>query len=169
MIDFFVSWKEKLKIFLSNPQKIPSSLLIKNFTQMLRFLIFSVLFSLSLPSFAGGPWLFPQKQGYIQFQSILPAYRYNSLLMGAFIKERQAINREIFNSDYSLYLEYGLTNKLNIIASLPFKYVSSGALTGEETFTEVLPEGSLFGLSNPRIAIKYGLVDKNITDYNGLR
>ncbi len=124
--------------------------------------IFTLLLFISLPSFAQGPWTQNKGEGYVQFQSILPAYRYESLLNGRFINDRQGINRKTFNSDFSFYLEYGLGKNLDVIASLPFKYVSTGDLTDEQHFNNLLPEGDLFGLSNPRVALRYGLVDKKV-------
>lgn len=128
----------------------------------IQFVVLVFVMCLSIPSFAGGPWLFPKKGGYIQFQTILPVYPYTSLLNGRFIKNTQDINRSVFNSDYSIYLEYGLTDRLNIMTSLPFKYVSTGDLVEEPPFSNVLEEGSLFGLNNYAFALKYGLVDKKV-------
>ena len=129
---------------------------------MLRSILFTFCCLICIPAFAGGPWLYPMGQGYIQVQSVLPAYKYDSMLMGYFTKDRQGVNRKTFNSDFSLYLEYGLTDKIDLIASLPFKYVSTGEVTDEPFFPDLLPEGDLFGLSNPRLAIKYGILDRNV-------
>jgi len=125
-------------------------------------LILALGMCMTLPAFAGGPWLLPKRQGFFQFQSILPVYQYNSLLMGNFINETQALNRKVFNADYSFYLEYGITDNLNVIATLPFKHVSTGDLTDEQAFDDLLPAGELLGLSNPRVALKYGLLAKSI-------
>ena len=128
-----------------------------------RVLMCALMLSVSISAFAQGPWTQKKGEGYIQFQSVLPAYQYESLLNGRFINNRQKINRKTFNSDFSFYFEYGLGEKLDVIASLPFKYISTGDLTDEQHFDDLLPEGDLFGLSNPRLAIRYGLVEKNVT------
>jgi hypothetical protein len=112
---------------------------------------------------AQSPWLHKKKDGYIQVQGILPAYQYNSTLNGFFVSDVQAVNRETFNSDYSIYLEYGILDNLNLISTLPFKYVSTGNLTTTENelpFDDVLEEGSLSGLGNYSFALKYGLGGK---------
>ena len=75
----------------------------------------------SLPALAGGPWTQPKGQGYFQFQTTVPVYKYSSLLMGTFIKETQGVNRKTFNSDFSFYLDYGLTDKLNLTRNTAFK------------------------------------------------
>ncbi len=129
---------------------------------MIRVFALALIIGISLPSFAGGPWLKKKNSGLIQFQTNLPIYPYSSMLMGRFIKDIQGVNRKVFNSDYSLYLEYGITDRLNIIASLPFKYVSTGELTDQQYFPELLDEGSLFGFSNSTFSIKYGLLDKKV-------
>ncbi len=122
--------------------------------------IASLIFGIS--SMAGGPWLQKKKQGLVQAQVIVPVYPYSSMLMGVFINETQGINRTVYNLDYSLYAEYGITDKLNIITSLPFKYVATGELTDEQYFDNLLPEGSLSGLSNYHLALKYGILDKKV-------
>jgi len=111
--------------------------------------------------FAGGPWLFPQKSGFVQLQATIPAYRYDSLLMGT-IRDVQALNRPVFNSDFNLYAEFGITDNIDIIAMLPAKYVSTSEALESQSFSKLLPEGSLFGLSNAKLGIKYGLLDKKI-------
>ena len=125
-------------------------------------LVCMIMFSVSLSSYAQGPWTQQKGEGYIQFQSILPAYQYKSLLNGRFINDRQGVNRKTFNSDFSFYFEYGLGEKLDVIASLPFKYIKTGDLTDEQHFDDLLSEGDLFGLSNPRLALRYGLIEKKV-------
>ena len=127
-----------------------------------RALMCALTLCISFPSFAQGPWTQVKGQGYVQFQSILPAYQYESLLNGRFINDTQGVNRKTFNSDYSVYMEYGLGSRLDVIALLPFKYISTGDLTDEQHFDNLLPEGDLFGLSNPRLAIRYALVEKKV-------
>jgi len=127
-----------------------------------KVLMYTFLLCISIPSIAQGPWTQKKGQAFLQFQSILPAYPYKSLLNGRFINDQQDINRRAFNSDYSFYLEYGLSNRLDVITSLPFKYISTGELTDAQPFDNLLEEGSLFGLSNPRVALRYGLLDKKV-------
>ena len=156
------NFKSMLKLFFV---KLPAFFVsTSNIGKLLNFrvLLFALLLGISFPSFAQGPWAQKKGEGYLQFQSILPAYRYKSLLNGRFLNDRQGVNRKTFNSDFSFYLEYGLGKKLDVIAFLPFKYISTGDLTDEQHFDNLLPEGDLFGLSNPRLAIRYGLIEKNV-------
>ncbi len=127
-----------------------------------KVLIVAVIMSISLSSFAGGPWLQKKNHGFVQMQTVLPAYRYSSMLMGTFIKDVQGVNRKTFNSDYGIYIEYGLMDDLNVITRLPFKYVSTGDLTDEQSFEDLLPSGSLSGMSNYELALKYKLIDKKV-------
>lgn len=129
--------------------------LLKNWSVALFF-----LWSGSL--LAGGPWLHKKNDGFIQVQATLPAYQYSQLLMGWAMTETEGVNRKTFTSDYGVYLEYGLTDKLNVISSLPFKYIKTGELTDEIANANLLPEGSIFGLSNYKVGFKYGLIDKKV-------
>lgn len=113
-------------------------------------------------TFAGGPWLLPQKSGFVQAQAILPAYKYQGLLMGLGLNDVQGVNRKTFNSDYGIYVEYGITNRLNVMTNIPFKYVSTGELTDSLYFNDLLDAGSLAGLGNYGLALKYGIIDKSI-------
>jgi hypothetical protein len=125
--------------------------------------LFFIFIFTSLSIGAQNPWLHKKKDGYIQVQGILPAYQYSSTLNGFFLSHEQAVNRKTFNSDYSIYLEYGILDNLNLISVLPFKYVSTGDLTSDENelpFDNVLEEGSLSGMGNYRFALKYGLGGK---------
>lgn len=117
---------------------------------------------------AQSPWLHKKNDGFLQIQGILPAYQYSSTLNGFFLSDKQDVNRETFNSDYSLYIEFGITDKLNVTSVLPFKYVSTGDLTDTQSnlpFNNVLEEGSLSGIGNYRLALKYSLGKKKNVDF----
>ena len=115
-----------------------------------------------ITSYAGGPWLLGKNQAFVQAQAIVPVYSYSSLLMGNFTKDVQGVNRKTYNLDYGFYLEYGLSDKINLITKVPFKYVSTGELTDQTYFEDVLPSGNLSGLSNYELSIKYGLIDSDV-------
>ncbi|MFT5822264.1 MAG: hypothetical protein ACI8ZM_003520 [Crocinitomix sp.] len=135
---------------------------MKNSIQLkIKFLVALLIIS-SANSFAGGPWLQKKKHGFAQAQFIIPAYGYSSMLMGTLIKDLQGVNRKTINADFGIYLEYGITDRLNVITSLPFKYVKTGELTDQLYFENLLPEGELIGLSNYQLALKYGLIDKKV-------
>ena len=111
---------------------------------------------------AGGPWLWKRGMGFFQAQFITLAYPYERLLNGTTFDSRN-INRSVYALDYGLSAEYGLTDRLNIIANLPFKYAKVGGLTETpDAFATLLEEGSINGLSNIRIGLKYGILDSEL-------
>lgn len=111
---------------------------------------------------AGGPWLLEKGSGYFQFQTIPLVYSYSQLLNGKGFEARN-INREVYAIDYGFYGEYGLTNKLNVFGILPFKYARVGGLTETaDAFPTLLEEGTINGLSNVRLGLKYAILDKNL-------
>ncbi len=128
--------------------------------------LFTVLLIVVLANdaFAGGPWLLKKGKGYFQLQAHFAAYRYSQLLTGFGATKTRNINREIFYADYGFYGEYGITDKLDVMAMLPFKYADAGDLTNKETnfVGGLLEGGSINGLSNVRLGLKYGLIDKDV-------
>ena len=112
-------------------------------------------------AFSGGPWLQQKKHAFVQAQTVYPIYSYSSLLMGTF-RDIEGINRRTFNSDFGVYAEIGISDKLNIITKIPFKYVRTGDLTDQLYFDNLLPEGNLFGLSNYEFDLKYQLMNKGV-------
>lgn len=119
-----------------------------------------ILIAISSSAFAGGPWLTPKKTGFFQFQTTLPVGAYKSL----FQKNSQGINlnRSVVDINVQAYLEYGITDKLNLIAVLPYKFISTKDTLDFITNPEILPEGSLNGFSNPRLGFKYRVLDKKV-------
>jgi len=126
----------------------------------MKLLITILLLTISLTLFAGGPWLHQKKSGFFQIQTTLPIGTYNKL----FLENNKdiTINRAASDYNFQAYLEYGLTNKLNIIASLPYKYIATKDKQDKLTNSTLLPEGNLSGFSNHKVAIKYKLLDKKI-------
>ena len=116
--------------------------------------LFIVLFSYS--AFAGGPWLNKKKTGFFQLQSTFPGGSYNTL----FIEngKESVLKNTVLDYTFQAYLEYGITNKFNVIATLPYKLVSTQQLND----SLALDDGSLSGLSNFKLGFKYQLIDKKI-------
>ena len=125
---------------------------------MLAALLLACCFATPLQ--AGGPWTSAKGSGIVLAYAQLPAYRYSRLLTGVSISETQDVNRLGFNSDYGIYAEYGLADKLELLAVLPFKYVATGDLTDTLAYPNLLPEGSLAGFSNTVLGVKYKVLDK---------
>lgn len=128
----------------------------RNQTLLLLFLLCGQL------AYAGGPWLVKKGSGYFQAQTIFPTSKYSTLLMGSFTQDQVAVNRETFNMDAGLYLEYGFKERVNLVVNLPFKYVKTGNRTGALVGDSVLERGSLAGLGNFSAELKFGLLDKDL-------
>lgn len=127
----------------------------------LRILVLLLLSTSAYFAKAGGPWLSGKGHGFVQFQTVLPAYQYSGLLM-SHLRDVQGVNRYTYNADFGVYAEYGITKKLDLITTLPFKYVKTGEVTDQRYFDNLLDEGSLAGFSNYHLALKYGLVDSKV-------
>lgn len=126
------------------------------------FIITTLLLVTTSSILAQGPWLYKKNDGYLQIKGILPFSDYTSTINGFFGSDSQNVNRASFNSDYNIYLEYGLIDKLDVIAYIPFKYIRTGDLTDEQAFPDLLEEGSLIGLSNTSLGFKYALIEKDV-------
>ena len=122
--------------------------------------IISLLLLVPYLSYAGGPWLLPKKSGFFQLQTTLPIGSYNRL----FLRNNKDlnINRSVMDYTFQVYLEYGITNKLNLITTLPYKYVSTGGIQKKLSNPIVLPKGSFNGFSNYKLALKYKISDKKL-------
>jgi len=109
---------------------------------------------------AGGPWLTKKKSGFFQLQSTFPGGAYNSL----FLENNNTLNlnREVIDVNFQAYLEYGITDKLNLITSLPYKYISTGKEENNLTNPNLLTSGSLSGLSNYKLGFKYRISNKKL-------
>ena len=126
----------------------------------MRYCITVLLLAISLLAFAGGPWLVPKKSGFFQVQSTFPAAGYTKL----FLENNQnlTLKREVLDYTFQAYLEYGISNKFNLIATLPVKFISTGNVVMGFVDSTLLDKGSLIGLSNCKIALKYGITKKKI-------
>jgi hypothetical protein len=124
-------------------------------------LITSTLFILYTSTlFAGGPWLNKKKEGFFQLQSTFPAGAYSHLFLKN--NEEVELQRAVLDYTFQAYLEYGITNKLELIATLPYKIVATQGVTQKALATETLPGGRLNGMGNANFALKYQLFTKNL-------
>ncbi len=135
--------------------------LLKGYLKLL--LLICLSYFTVLPTLkAQGPWLEKKGSGFVQMQTTLPlGGRYNSLILTSF-DEPQAINRSVFQADFSIYGLYGISDKLTVIAHLPLKYVDVGATRDSLPNPVLLEEGSLFGMNNLYFAAKYKILDKSL-------
>tara|TARA_B100000809_G_scaffold266460_1_gene329286 strand:+ start:2753 stop:3598 length:846 start_codon:yes stop_codon:yes gene_type:complete len=109
---------------------------------------------------AGGPWLTKKGSGFLQLQTTLPTGSFNRLFLEN--NKELTLNRSILDYTYQVYIEYGLTDKLNIISSLPFKQISTGSIGSQTVNTKILPKGNLSGIGNYKLALKYSLSNKKL-------
>lgn len=124
------------------------------------FLGFLLIF-LSQQVLAGGPWTQEKGRGYAQVSfSFIPAY---SSLYGREGKTLN-LNREVTDRTLLGYGEYGLSPSLTLIGEVPLKFVSTAdeVLAGSDFPGSVLESGSLGGLGNVSLALKYALVQKRL-------
>jgi len=127
---------------------------------IMKFLLTLVFSSVSLCIFAGGPWLLPKKSGFFQLQTTLPAGAYTSLFQSN--GKTLDLNRKVIDVNFQAYLEYGITDKLDVIGVLPYKFISTGDTLDSGVNPETLSRGSLNGFSNPKLGFKYKVWDKGI-------
>jgi len=126
----------------------------------MKTLFLSLFLTTPFLSSAGGPWLKKKNTGFFQLQTTLPVGNFNRL----FLENNQEVklNRSILDYTYQVYLEYGLSDNINIISTLPFKQISTGNRGSETVNPEILPKGNLSGIGNYKIALKYNLSDKKV-------
>lgn len=110
--------------------------------------------------FSGGPWLVKAKSGFLELQTTLPAGKYNQL----FLENGKTLNlnRSTLDMTFQAYLEYGISDKINLITSVPLKVISTHQEQSNLTSLPTLNEGSLVGLGNYKLAMKYKLTEKKL-------
>jgi hypothetical protein len=121
-------------------------------------LVTTLLFSFSI--FGGGPWLVKGKSGFLELQTTLPAGKYSQL----FLEDGSTLNlnRSALDMTFQTYLEYGVSDKINLITSLPFKVISTHETQDVLTNPLLLEKGNLNGFGNYKLGFKYGLTDKKV-------
>ncbi len=129
----------------------------------MKFLSVVILILVSFQAKAGGPWVLGKKKGYFQLQTTLPIGMYNRLFHRQGKSKDIYLHRGVIDTHYQAYLEYGLSDKLTLITTLPFKYVSTADDLNDASkvdFSEPLESGSLFAMANATIGLKYELFNK---------
>ena len=124
---------------------------------------FSVLMLAAYSSQAGGPWVLAKKKGFFQIQATIPIGSYSRLFHRDGIASDIHLHRGVTDTHLQAYLEYGLTNKLTIVTTLPFKYVETSSdlnSGGNSDFNEALNAGSLSGIGNASFALKHQVINK---------
>ncbi|MCD4729555.1 MAG: hypothetical protein K8R74_03065 [Bacteroidales bacterium] len=105
------------------------------------------------------PWVASEKGYYFQFAyNTIPEY--NSLFNGK--EEAFQTSRYIQDKTIQLYGEYGITENITIIASIPYKLLRSGELNPNAEFTvhDIPLAATVHALGNVQISLKHKLLDK---------
>ena len=122
--------------------------------------IVCILIFTSLNSY-GGAWNKDKGHGYTQFSFTYLSYDRLHQGSDGIIDLKRTIG------DYTLqfYSEYGLSNNINLILNLPYKFVSSGSSLNEASndpyINDTLDPGNLNGLSNLGIGLRFKLLEKS--------
>jgi len=122
--------------------------------KIITFLV--LLFAISV--FAGGPWTAGKKHGFAQIQATFPIRPYNKLFL--YDGSTLELNRGVTDVSVQAYLEYGLGDKLSIVAAIPYKFVSTDNDINTDAEMPLLSEGSLSGFGNFEFALKYQFLDR---------
>lgn len=122
---------------------------------------------------AGGPWPRKKNKGYAQLGFTYVGYSKFFNHDGKVIE----LPRHVTDLTSQLYIDFGLTDRLTMMANLPFKYVSTGDkvfasdpayFRGDTLFSDTIPAGSLFGLNTVMLGFKYTVIDKKVKFAVGL-
>ncbi len=131
------------------------------------FTLALLLVTLSQAVYAGGPWPRKKNKGYAQLGFTYIGYsKY-------FNQDGDVVNlrRNVTDFTAQAYLDFGLTDRLTMMAQLPFKYVATSeniASSDSVSFTDTVPNGSLFGLNNVMLGFRYTIIDKKVKFAAGL-
>jgi len=118
-----------------------------------------LFFSFSISVFAGGPWTPGKKHGFLQIQTTFPAGPYNQLYISN--GDNLELNRGVTDITIQAFLEYGISEKFSLVTALPYKFVSTNNDINLDSELPLLPEGSLNGLGNYELTLKYQFLNKS--------
>ncbi len=124
-----------------------------------KLLVYSTIIGSMNIAFAQSAWTKKEKEIYTQV-SFNDISNYSSV----FNKNGEDFkpSRVITDQTLQFYGEYGLTDKLTLTASIPFKLLKTGDLVNNSTFPATIEEGSFNALGNIRLSSRYKLSDKKI-------
>jgi len=121
-------------------------------------LIYLILLAF-LSGFSQSPWVAKKNGYYFQFSyNTIPEY--TSLFNGK--KESIETSRKIKDNTLQLYGEYGVSDKVTLIASIPYKILKSGDINPGYQFpnTDIPYAASVNAFGNILLSMKYKLLDK---------
>ena len=105
---------------------------------------------------AQSPWI-TKKSGYSHI-SIGAIPTYSKVFQGN-LNELEDLNGDITEFSIQSYTEYGVTDKIGVLAEVPLRYISS---TVKDPYITDRKCGNILGLGNIGLGMKYNLIDKKI-------
>lgn len=124
---------------------------------MRQLLLTTFLSVLLLSAHAGGPWTPGKGKGLFVFSATPIIYTSISSGDGAF--DGLQLHRRVTDITFQGYVEHGFSNRLAMIFNIPYKYVrTSSNLTGNGDLPDTIPSGSLIGMGNIEVGLKYQLL-----------
>lgn len=131
------------------------------------FTLLLLLATIVQSAHAGGPWPREKNKGYAQLNFTYLGYSKFYNQNGDVVNMR----RNVTDFTAQAYIDFGLTDRLTMVAQLPFKYVgTSEKIANSDTvsFTDTVPNGSLFGLNTVLLGFRYTVIDKKVKFAVGL-
>lgn len=123
------------------------SQIIKKSTLLLLFFVAAKITS------AQSPWV-NHKELYSQLSAgTIPAY---SAVFKGVKRETTPLNGSLSEKSIQAYLEYGLTNKIAVVADIPYLFIASSDLATDS----LRQAGTLSGLGNVGLGLKYNFINK---------
>lgn len=106
---------------------------------------------------AQSAWVQPKDNIYVQL-SYNSIANYDRIFNGS--GDDLYTSREVSDNTAQLYIEYGLTNKLSLIGSVPLKNLSTGDVVSNSSLPLTIAEDDLLSLGNVQVAARLLLSNK---------
>ncbi|MDN5203538.1 hypothetical protein QQ008_19275 [Fulvivirgaceae bacterium BMA10] len=128
--------------------------------QKLSYLLFSVFTFLSLTANAQSPWTQKKGEGYFQL-SYTTIADYSALFLADGGSWR--LSRPVSDITLSFYGEYGLSDDITILTSVPFKLLETGneLVQNPSIAVPTIGAGNLNTLGNLQVGVRKNFVNKN--------
>ena len=117
-----------------------------------------VLFCFIPVNMMAGGWTQPKGKFYSHLAYTF--HTFNNVHQG-FWGDNKDLTRRVNDGTLQAYLEFGATDKLTLTGMLPVKFTTTGnTIYPNENFADTLAAGSLNGLGNVVLGVKYRLLQK---------
>ncbi len=132
----------------------------------LRYLLLTLLFTFLADYLQAGLW--PQGKGNGYFNVAFTYLKYNEVINGSLFGQdgfdKLPLKRSVSDHTLNGYLEYGISDRLTVIANVPFKLLKAGekvrSLKNDPFAKDTLTNGTLNTLGNINIGARY-LIARN--------